>query len=96
MEKRFKFKVKKLCSQRYEVGCVDDSCPWRIRAVRIKGLELFSIGVFKNKHKCSTIKNMILSYRQANSKLIDNKIKQKYDGIVQQYRPREIIFDLNR
>ena len=96
LDKGFEFKVKKSCSQRYEIGCVDDSCPWRIRAARIEGLELFSIRVFKHEHKCSAVENMISSHRQATSRLIGDQIKQKYDGIARQYRPREIIFDWNR
>ena len=39
---------------------------------------------------------MISSHRQAISRLIDDQIKQVYDVITLQYRPREIIFDLNR
>ena len=62
LEKWFEFKVKKSCSQRYEVGCVNDSCLWRIRVARIEGLDFFSIRVFKNKHDCLAVKNMILSH----------------------------------
>ena len=82
LEKWFEFKVKKSCSQIYEVRCMDDSCSWRIRAARIAGLELFSIKKFKNKHERSAVKNVISSHRQATNRLIGNQIKQKYDRIV--------------
>ena len=75
LEKRFEFKVKKSRSQRYEVGCVDNSCLWCIRVGRIEGLELFSIRVFKKTHEFLVVKNMILSHRQATSRLIDDQIK---------------------
>ena len=81
LEKWFDFKVKKSCSQRDEIGCMDNSCLWHIHAIRIEGLKLFSIKVFKNKHECSTIKNMISSHRQATNRLIGDQIKHKYNGI---------------
>ena len=75
LEKRFEFKVRKSCSQIYEIECVDDSCPWRIRVARIESLELFSIRVFKHEHKCSAVENMISSHHQATSRLIGDQIK---------------------
>ena len=44
MEKHFEFKVKKSYSQRYKVGCMDNSCLWHIRTTRIEGLDLFLLG----------------------------------------------------
>ena len=92
----YEFKVYKSCTQRFEVKCVDNQRQWRLRAARIEGLEFFSIRVLKNVHNCSVVNNLKSGHRQASSKLVGDEIKEKYDGIARQYRPKEIVFDIDK
>ena len=40
--------------------------------------------------------NLKLGHQQAFSRLVEDEIKVKYDGIVQQYRPKKIVFDIDK
>ena len=54
MKNNFEFKVKKSCSQRFEVVCIHDNCSWQVRATRIPNVELWAIKVFIKTHTHST------------------------------------------
>ena len=93
MKSNYEFKVHKSCTQRFEVKSVDDNCKWRLRVARIEGLDFFFVRVFKNVHECSQVMNLHPGHRQASCRLVGDEIKQKYDGIARQYRPKEIALD---
>ena len=94
MKNNFEFKVKKSCSQRFEVVCIHDNCSWRVRATRIPNVELWAIKVFIKNHTCSQLTQCRPDHRQASSKYIGNHIKSKYQGIGRQYRPKDIQYDM--
>ena len=96
MKMHYEFKVHKSCTQRFEVKCVDDTCPWQLRASRINGLEFFSVKKFYNVHECSKVKNLTRQNRQATSGLVGDDIMPKYDGIARVYRPMKIVFDIEK
>ncbi|KAL6178659.1 hypothetical protein ACLB2K_050177 [Fragaria x ananassa] len=53
MRKNYEFKVKRSTSDRFEVGCVDPSCKWRLHATKPQDLAYFEVRNFYNEHSCS-------------------------------------------
>ena len=75
MKSNYEFMAHKSCTQRFEIKCVDDKCKWRLRAVRIEGLDFFFVRVLKNVHECSQVKNLHPGHRQASCRLVRDEIK---------------------
>ncbi|KAL6210120.1 hypothetical protein ACLB2K_021058 [Fragaria x ananassa] len=93
IRKNYEFKVKRSTSDRFEVGCLDPSCKWRLRAVKLQELTYFEVRKFHNEHSCS-LDIMHRDHRQASSSLIGQFVKSKFEGGTSRiYRPRDIIDD---
>ncbi|KAL6131102.1 hypothetical protein ACLB2K_069480 [Fragaria x ananassa] len=93
MRKNYEFKVKRSTSDRFEGGCVDPSCKWRLRATKLQDLAYFEVRNFYNEHSCS-LDIIHRDHRQASNSLIGQFVKSKFEGRTSRvYRPRDIIDD---
>ncbi|GMN25226.1 hypothetical protein TIFTF001_043873 [Ficus carica] len=69
-------------------------CPWQLRAIRMRGSELFVVKRYDDVHTCS-IEIVQGHHRQAKSWMIRECVKTKYlDPTNTSYRPREIMRDM--
>ncbi|GMN67342.1 hypothetical protein TIFTF001_036404 [Ficus carica] len=80
--------VKRSNSMLLHVICIDnEGCPWKLRATRMKGSELFVVKRYDDVHTCS-IEIVQGHHRQANSWMIGECVKAKYlDPTNTSYRP---------
>ncbi|KAL6181693.1 hypothetical protein ACLB2K_048342 [Fragaria x ananassa] len=93
MRKNYEFKVKRSTSDWFEVGCVDPSCKWCLRATKLQDLAYFEVRNFYNEHSCS-LDIIHRDHRQATSSLIGQFVNSKFEGGTSRiYKPRDIIDD---
>ncbi|CAB4280004.1 unnamed protein product [Prunus armeniaca] len=93
MKKNFEFKVKRSNKERFEVGCVDDGCMWKLRASKVRKSSYFMVRKYVTKRTCS-LDVIHRHHRQASSYLIGQCIKSKYEGVSRVHRPHDIMEDI--
>lgn len=87
------FKVKRSTTARYEVECLEKTCKWRLRARKVKGVEIFYITCFDDVHTC-TLEVVDRKHRNANTWIIGQYVKSKCEGMSPAYKPKEIQHDI--
>lgn len=95
LELNFQFKVIKSTKSLLVLGCITNECKWRLRATIVKNTSFFVIKRFITTH-LSSLCFMQQHHRQANSWVIGDYIKSKYEGVSCIYRPKDIIADFQR
>ncbi|GMN59357.1 hypothetical protein TIFTF001_028458 [Ficus carica] len=75
MSKHYQFKVKRSTTTLLHVVCIDnETCPWQLRATKMKGSELFVVKRYDDVHTCS-IEIVQGHHRQAKSWMIGECVK---------------------
>ncbi|KAL4017085.1 hypothetical protein IC575_024759 [Cucumis melo] len=95
MKNIFQFVVKKSTKEVIFVRCIDNKCGWRLRAVRLKGSNIFKIKKYVKVHSCS-LEFLNPDHRQAKSLVVGELIKSKFKGVGRIYKPRDIIEDMRQ
>lgn len=90
MKKKFAYRVQKSRAKLYTVKCVDQSCKWRLRAVKIGSADVFRISKYLNVHSCST------KHCRTRSSVVGNLIKSKYKDVGCNYKPKDIVQEMRR
>ncbi|KAH9658494.1 SWIM-type domain-containing protein [Citrus sinensis] len=95
LRKNFEFKTFKSGKNILVVKCVDDTCKWRLRALKFGSLNMFKITKYYSVHSCALdVRNR--DHRHASFKLIGHKICHKFDGASSSYRPGDIKEDFQK
>ena len=79
LRKNFEFKTFKSGKNILVVKCVDDTCKWRLRALKFGSSNMFKITKYYSVHSCA-LDVRKRDHRHASFKLIGHKICHKFDG----------------
>ncbi|KAH9770671.1 SWIM-type domain-containing protein [Citrus sinensis] len=95
LRKNFEFKTFKSGKNILVVKCVDNTCKWRLRAMKFGSLNMFKITKYYSVHSCA-LDVRKRDHRHASFKLIGHKICHKFDGASSSYRPGDIREDFQK
>lgn len=95
IRENFEFKVRRSTKDLLFVICVDKSCKWRVRASKMNDSDCFLIRKFHNSHTCLTEK-FHRNHHQASSWVVGQLIKSKFEEGASDYRPNDIIKDVEK
>ena len=95
IRENFEFKVRRSTRDLLFVICVDKGCKWRVRASKMNDSDCFLIRKFHNVHTCSTEK-FHRNHHQASSWVVGQLIKSKFEEGASDYRPNDIIKDVEK
>ena len=94
LKKKFQFKTKK-STTRLLLVCLDKECKWRVHATKLGISTMFQILKYYSTDTCQL--NMVShDSRHASSWLIDESIREAYQGVGCEYRPRDIIENIRK
>ncbi|KAK2645963.1 hypothetical protein Ddye_021158 [Dipteronia dyeriana] len=91
---RFKLRVFKSDTTRYQVRCIVEDCNWRLRATKVQNSYYFQVRKFDNQHTFFT-EARFPHQRQVSARVIGGHIQDKFCGH-RLYKPNEIIHDMQR
>jgi hypothetical protein len=95
IKNNFEFKVKKSDTGRFDAGCIDLKCTWKLRATKMSGSEFWSIKVYCPDHTCN-LNIMHRDHRQASSSVIGDMFRSKFTTSGRQFKPKDLIEDVRR
>ena len=95
IKKQFQFKVKKSNKKLFLVTCLDNSCKWRLRAMRLQVTNLFEVTRYVNEHTCS-LQYVTGDHRQATSRIIGELYRNDIETHPELYRPQYIVSELRK
>lgn len=95
IRENFEFKVRRSTRDLLFVICIDKSCKWRLRASKLNDSDCFLIRKFHNVHTCLTEK-FHRNHHQASSWVVGQLIKSKFEEGASDYRPNDIIKDVEK
>ncbi|KAG6512202.1 uncharacterized protein LOC121976479 [Zingiber officinale] len=93
ISQHFELKIIKSDLIRYFAKCAKDSCPWRIRAVKLPNAPTFTVRSIEGTHTCN--KDAQQGHHQASIDWIVNLIEERLRSNVN-YRPKDILQDIQR
>ena len=93
LKRKFQFRIVKSSTKILLVCCVDKECKWRLRVTKLGNYDLFEIMIYNSTHT-SSLDMISRDHRHARSGLIGESIREKYEGVGCQYRPKDIIVDI--
>ncbi|XP_022155970.1 uncharacterized protein LOC111022954 [Momordica charantia] len=95
MPLNFQFKVKKSTPELYILRCVDSSCTWRLRAIKLMDCNLFKIKKYYSIHTCNG-EVLKQDHRQAKNWVVRHLVQAKFTDVSCTYRPKDIIQDMRK
>ena len=93
MNNNFQYKTKRSEPREYLATCVDDNCKWFIRASVFKKTKTFIVRKYANSHTCS-LDVIMEDHRQANSNVVGELVKTKFNSFKRIHTPNDIIQDM--
>ncbi|RVW32621.1 hypothetical protein CK203_076519 [Vitis vinifera] len=95
LKRKFEFKTTKSTTKLLLVECFDKECKWRVRATKLGISNMFQIMKFYSTHTCR-LDMMSRDNRHASSWLIGESIRETYQGIGCEFRPKDIVADIRK
>ena len=93
LKREFQLKTLKSLTKLLYIGCVDKECKWRLLAIKLGNSDLFQIRRYHSTHTCS-LDMISRDHRHASCWLIGESIREIYQGVGHQYRPKDIVADI--
>ena len=90
LKRKFMIRTVKSSTNILLVCCVDKECKWRLHAIKLGNSDLFEIRIYNSTNTCS-LDMISRDHRHASSVLIGKSIREIYEGVGCQYRPKDII-----
>ncbi|KAL6337579.1 hypothetical protein AAG906_037172 [Vitis piasezkii] len=95
LKMKFEFKTTKSTTKLLLVECFDKECKWRVRATKLGISNMFQIMKFYSTHTCR-LDMMSRDNRHASSWLIGESIRETYQGVGCEFRPKDIVADIRK
>nr|CAN66712.1 hypothetical protein VITISV_041525 [Vitis vinifera] len=95
LKRKFEFKTTKSTTKLLLVECFDKECKWRVRATKLGISNMFQIMKFYSTHTCR-LDMMSRDNRHASSWLIGESIRETYQGIGCEFRPKDIVANIRK
>ena len=95
LRKQFELKTSKSGKNILIVRCIDDTCKWRLHAIKFGSSIMFHITKYYSVHNCA-LDVCKRGHRHDSFKLIGQKICHKFDCASSSYRPGDIREDFQK
>nr|CAN83444.1 hypothetical protein VITISV_005823 [Vitis vinifera] len=95
LKRKFEFKTTKSTTKLLLVECFDKECKWRVRATKLGISNMFQIMKYYSTHTCR-LDMMSRDNQHASSWLIGESIREIYQGVGCEFRPKDIIIDIRK
>ena len=93
LKRKFQFIAIKSSIKILPVCCVDKECKWRLCATKLGNYYLFELRIYNSTHTYS-LDMISRDHCHASSGLNGESIREIYEGVDRQYRPKYIIVDI--
>ncbi|KAL5581501.1 hypothetical protein UlMin_013943 [Ulmus minor] len=90
---KYKFKVHKSSPSLLVVRCMNNTCSWKVRGMRVLNTECWMVTNFVKEHTCA-VDYMREGHRQATSWVIGDCLKSRYIAHSQTFKPKDIVDDM--
>ncbi|WJZ85788.1 hypothetical protein VitviT2T_005306 [Vitis vinifera] len=95
LKRKFEFKTTKSTTKLLLLECFDKECKWRVCATKLGISNMFQIMKFYSTHTCR-LDMMSRDNRHASSWLIGESIRETYQGVGCEFRPKDIVVDIRK